>query len=91
MIPSFREPAAWRMATQSHSAHERHQLCGALTGLLIQANGDVTVCTGLPPVGNVLTTPIRRAWETRPAVWQGGCCLTRRAGPLERTHRPLEG
>src|SRR5215471_4164876 len=61
------------------AAVERRQSCTALTNLQIQSNGDVTTCTGQPPVGNVKTGSIRRIWETRPRVWEDGCCLQRRS------------
>ncbi len=84
MIPYFRNPDALRISMQSHSAHERRRLCSALTTLQIQANGDVTVCTGLKPVGNIKTAPIREIWENRPRVWEGGCCLSWRCSPAEK-------
>src|SRR5262245_10129626 len=65
MIPYFRNPAALRIATQSHVAHEQHLLCAALTMLQFQANGDLTVCCGAPPAGNVKDRPIRQIWEHR--------------------------
>jgi len=78
MIPYFRNPASSQVAVQAHSAHERRQSCAALTNLQIQSNGDVTNCTGQPPIGNVKTGSIRRIWETRPRVWEDACCLQRR-------------
>jgi hypothetical protein len=84
MIPYFRDPAAMRVSVQSHNAHERRLSCAALTTLQIQANGDVTVCYGLKPVGNIKSGRIRAIWETRPDVWNGGCCLERRLSEAER-------
>lgn len=78
MIPYFRNPAKWRVATQAHSAHEPVPLCSALTMLQIQANGAVTVCTFQHEVGNVLEKPIREIWENRPRWWEQGCCLESR-------------
>ena len=83
MIPYFENPDAMRIATQTHSAHERIRSCNALTTLQFQANGDVTVCTGVPPVGNVKYTPIRRIWEQRPRFWEKGCCLEWRCSDSE--------
>jgi len=84
MIPYFSNPDSSRVATQAHSAHERRQSCAALTNLQIQSNGDVTDCTGRPPVGNVKTDSIRRIWEARPRAWaDGSCCLQRRCTPAE--------
>jgi MoaA/NifB/PqqE/SkfB family radical SAM enzyme len=59
--------------------------------LQIQANGDVTVCTGLPPVGNVKTTSIRGIWQARPRVWEDGCCLYHRRSTAEQETRLLSG
>jgi len=84
----FQNPVDLRIAVQAHSAHERRQQCTALTTLQIQANGDVTVCVGLPSVGNITTAPIRQIWETRPRVWEGGCCLSERCPDTERDERP---
>jgi AdoMet-dependent heme synthase len=78
MIPYFEHPEKMRLTVQMHSAHERKMACNALSTLQFQSNGDVTVCTGAPPVGNVKTTPIREIWEKRPQLWESGCCLERR-------------
>jgi MoaA/NifB/PqqE/SkfB family radical SAM enzyme len=77
MIPYFRDPAKWRVATQAHSAHESETLCSALTMLQIQADGGVTICCAQPEVGNILEKPIREIWERRPRWWVHGCCLER--------------
>lgn len=80
MIPYFRDPAKWRVATQSHSAHESvTPHCSALTMLQIQADGRVTICSAQRDVGNILEKPIREIWEKRPRWWVEGCCLERRA------------
>jgi MoaA/NifB/PqqE/SkfB family radical SAM enzyme len=84
MIPYFRDPDSMRIATQSHSAHERGASCAALTTLQIQANGDVTNCTGQQPVGNVKLAPVREIWEGRPRWWEFGCCLERRCSEAEK-------
>jgi MoaA/NifB/PqqE/SkfB family radical SAM enzyme len=83
MIRYFEEPDAWRVAVQTHCAHEKRRLCHALTTLQIQSNGDVTVCTGVPPVGNFRERPIREIWEGRPHFWQAGCCLEKRCSEAE--------
>jgi MoaA/NifB/PqqE/SkfB family radical SAM enzyme len=85
MIPYFRNPAALRVSTQSHRAHERKAICTALTMLQIQANGDVTTCPSQMPVGNIKTTPVREIWDNRPRWWESGCCLERRLSQEERT------
>jgi len=77
MIPYFKDPATWRLATQAHSAHESVFLCSALTSLEIHADGSVSVCSRMRPVGNVRETPIRDIWESRPRFWLDGCCLSR--------------
>jgi MoaA/NifB/PqqE/SkfB family radical SAM enzyme len=78
MIDYFRQPARLRVATQSHNAHEGQNLCSALTMLQIQANGDVTACCSMPPVGNIKSESIRKIWENRPRWWESGCCLEKR-------------
>lgn len=83
MIPYFENPDASRVATQTHSAHEHRRSCNALTTLQFQSNGDVTVCTGVKPVGNILEKPIREIWESRPRFWQQGCCLEQRCSEAE--------
>ena len=87
MIPYFRDPAALRVSTQAHAAHERRLLCAALTMLQFQANGDVTVCHSEPPVGNIKDRPIREIWERRPRLWEHGCCLERRLAAAEPAAR----
>jgi MoaA/NifB/PqqE/SkfB family radical SAM enzyme len=77
MIPYFVNPAQSRIAIQLHSAHERQQVCSALTMLQFQANGDVIACNGQPPIGSIRTAPIREIWQNRPRWWEGGCCLER--------------
>ena len=78
MIPYFRDPAASRIAVQSHTAHEPGLRCSAATMLQVQANGDVTICTAKPPVGNIRSESIRQIWGARPKWWQSGCCLEQR-------------
>ncbi len=80
MIPYFQNPAASRVAVQSHSAHETQLLCSAMTTLQIQANGDVRPCTSKEPIGNIRSQSIREIWELRPRWWQEGCCLHERIG-----------
>ena len=75
MTSYFENPAALRIATQSHSAHERQMLCSALTMLQIQSDGSVTVCVRMGPIGNIKTQPIREIWERRTRWWEAGCCL----------------
>jgi MoaA/NifB/PqqE/SkfB family radical SAM enzyme len=84
MIPYFKNPDSMRVAVQAHAAHERRRVCNATTMLQLQSNGDVTLCAGLKPVGNIKTAPIREIWENRPHVWEEGCCLERRCSPAEK-------
>jgi MoaA/NifB/PqqE/SkfB family radical SAM enzyme len=84
MIPYFQNPDTLRILTQSHMAHEKHATCAALTTLQFQANGDVTVCTGAKPVGNVKEKPIREIWENRPKLWESGCCREQRCTDAEK-------
>ena len=83
MIPYFENPDASRVAIMTHSAHEKKRSCAALTQMQFQANGDLTVCTGAPPVGNIKTTPVRELWKNRPHLWTEGCCLERRCSQSE--------
>jgi MoaA/NifB/PqqE/SkfB family radical SAM enzyme len=83
MIPYFQDPDSSRVAVQTHSAHEKQRSCNALTTLQLQSNGDVTVCTGVPAVGNFREKPIREIWENRPRFWEQGCCLETRCSPAE--------
>ena len=75
MSEYFQAPQRLRVAVQEHVAHEKRHLCSALTGFQVQANGDVVVCPSVPPIGNIKTRSIREIWETRPRLWQQGCCL----------------
>jgi MoaA/NifB/PqqE/SkfB family radical SAM enzyme len=84
MIPYFRNPDASRISIQSHAAHEHKAICAALSSIQIQPNGDVLTCYGMPPVGNIRTTPIRTIWENRPQWWKEGCCLHQRCTPAEK-------
>src|SRR5258706_13607257 len=84
MIPYFEDPDAHRVSTQSHQAHEGKALCAAQTTLQLQANGDVTVCYGMKPVGNIKLAPIRKIWENRPRWWESGCCQERRCSDREK-------
>jgi MoaA/NifB/PqqE/SkfB family radical SAM enzyme len=61
----------------------KQRSCNALTTLQLQSNGDVTVCTGVPPVGNFRERPIREIWENRPHFWESGCCISTRASAAE--------
>lgn len=85
MIPYFRDPESLRVATQSHRAHEHRALCSALTMLQVEADGNVTVCAGMSPVGNIKTQQIREIWESRPRWWKDGCCLERRCTEAEKS------
>jgi len=82
MIPYFVNPAESRVAIQSHSAHERRQVCSALTMLQFQANGEVVICNAQPAIGSIRTAPIREIWQNRPRWWEDGCCLERRLNNL---------
>lgn len=83
MIPYFEDPDAHRMMMTMHSAHEKKMQCAALVNMQLQANGDVTVCTGAQPIGNVKDQPIKDIWKARPRLWDQGCCLERRCSPAE--------
>ena len=83
MVPYFKDPGSLRVATQSHAAHEKKLSCSALTTLQIQANGDVTVCPAMEPVGNIKVKPVREIWEERPHWWKAGCCLEHRLTTIE--------
>ena len=85
MIPYFRYPDSLRIATQSHTAHESKPSCSALITLQIEADGSVTACAGMPPVGNIKTDRIRDIWENRPEWWEIGCCLETRCTAAEKT------
>lgn len=89
MIPYFEDPDAHRISTQSHAAHEQKVTCSALTMLQFQANGDVTICASMKPVGNVKQTPIREIWEKRPRFWEQGCCMEWRCSPAEKQQLAL--
>jgi MoaA/NifB/PqqE/SkfB family radical SAM enzyme len=89
MIPYFRDPASLRLATQGHSAHDEHRGCSALSLIQVQSNGDVRVCAGSPPVGNIKGQSIRKVWAERPTWWLSGCCLERRMTPEEREAIPV--
>jgi MoaA/NifB/PqqE/SkfB family radical SAM enzyme len=89
MIPYFLNPDAMRVAVQQHTAHLKFNVCAALTNIQVMPNGDVLACYGMPPVGNIKTTPIRQIWRDRPRWWKGGCCLERRLTPAEAETRGL--
>jgi len=82
MVAYFRQPDAWRVATEAHTA-DQARFCAALTTLQFQANGDVTVCSSVPPVGNIKQMPIRQIWKQRPQFWVEGCCIPKRCAPAE--------
>jgi MoaA/NifB/PqqE/SkfB family radical SAM enzyme len=84
MIPYFRDPAAWRVATQSHTANEEKALCAALSLLQVHSNGDVRVCASAPPIGNIKEASVRDIWYQRPTWWESGCCLENRLTLEER-------
>jgi MoaA/NifB/PqqE/SkfB family radical SAM enzyme len=89
MIPYFLNPDAMRVAVQSHTAHLKKPICSATTNLQILPNGDVLACFGMPPVGNIKTTPIRDIWANRPQWWNGGCCMERRCTAAEKENLKL--
>jgi len=74
MAPYFLNPDSLRLDIQSHSAHEKHNLCSALTNLEIAAHGEVFSCTRMHSIGNIRQQSIRQIWESRPHWWRGGCC-----------------
>jgi MoaA/NifB/PqqE/SkfB family radical SAM enzyme len=89
MIPYFRNPDAMRVTIQSHNAHLKRPVCSASTNIQVQPNGDVLACFGMPPVGNIKTTPVREIWRNRPAWWRSGCCMERRCTPAEKENLGL--
>src|SRR5258708_7610780 len=84
MIPYFRNPDALRMHIEGHKGHEQRLSCSALELIQVQANGDVRVCGGFPPVGNIKTASLRTIWDQRPHWWEQGCCMDRRCSPAEQ-------
>ncbi|MGB7761631.1 MAG: radical SAM protein [Bryobacteraceae bacterium] len=75
MIRYFRDPADLQRLTQAHVAQQKRPLCAALTMLQLQSNGDVTICSHRPPVGNIKDSAVRQIWERRTRYWERGCCL----------------
>jgi MoaA/NifB/PqqE/SkfB family radical SAM enzyme len=92
MVGYFRDPAAWRVSTQAHTAHEQKPTCAALGLFQVQSNGDVSVCFAADPVGNIKQASPREIWKGRPRLWEQGCCLDRRlsGAELERQHATVE-
>ena len=84
MISYFEDPDGMRVRVQGHAGHEARPLCGALTTIQIQSNGDVSTCCACVPAGNIRQQPIRDIWEARPDWWNGGCCLERRCSEAEK-------
>jgi MoaA/NifB/PqqE/SkfB family radical SAM enzyme len=84
MIPYFQDPDSHRVAVQCHQGHEPYLHCAALTNLQIHSNGDVRACHATDPIGNITEASIREIWETRPRVWEVGCCLERRCTAGEK-------
>ena len=82
MARYFADPASLRVVTQAHAAHRRRPPCAALSTLQFQSNGDVTVCSNRPPVGNVKSSSIRAIWSQRPRYWGSECCLESGPGQL---------
>jgi len=74
MLPYFKHPDTLQAAVRAHTATERKQFCTALDMLQIQSNGDVTVCTSKPPIGNIRSQSIRTIWAQRSPWWHSGCC-----------------
>jgi len=92
MIPFFRNRDSSRATTQSHTAHERVRFCSTLTNLQVQANGDVTNCTGRTPIGNIKTGAILRIWELRPRASAADWYLQWRGPDAEKNAQiPSEG
>jgi MoaA/NifB/PqqE/SkfB family radical SAM enzyme len=75
MIRYFLDPASLQRVTQAHIADQRRPLCAALTMLQLQSNGDVTICSHRPPVGNIKDSAVREIWSRRTRYWERGCCL----------------
>ena len=75
MIRYFLDPAGLQLVTQAHIAQQKRPLCAALTMLQLQSNGDVTICSHRPPVGNIKDSAVRQIWERRTRYWENGCCL----------------
>lgn len=84
MIPYFRDPDSMRVRVQSHAGHEKRALCGALTTIQVQSNGDVTTCCAYQPVGNIRQQSIREIWRSRPRWWEQGCCMQGRCSDAEK-------
>jgi MoaA/NifB/PqqE/SkfB family radical SAM enzyme len=89
MIPYFLNPDSMRVSVQQHTAHLKHPVCSALTGIQVMPNGDVLTCYGMPAVGNIKSHSIREIWAGRPQWWKGGCCLEKRFSPAEAETRGL--
>ena len=84
MIRYFRDPAAWRLLVQGHTANNPLVSCSGVGQFQVQANGDVQACPRHPPLGNIRQTRPRDIWRSRPHVWEH-CCLVERASAEERS------
>ncbi len=89
MLEYFADPERLVVRVEAHAAHESKASCAALTMLQVQPNGDIVVCSSMPPVGNILDTPIRQIWRSRPAWWHGGCCMENRCSDREKVDARL--
>jgi len=83
----FLDPAASQISVKAHTSHENKTPCAALSLFQVQANGDVRVCSSMPPVGNIKSTRPREIWQSRPRWWESGCCLERRMSVVEKEQR----
>ena len=86
MIPYFRNPSASQETVRAHTAHEKRPLCAAVSMLQVEPNGDVTICSRRPPVGNIVDRPIRDIWEGRPRWWKGDGCGVETFCPCNPQH-----
>jgi hypothetical protein len=44
----------------------------------------VKSCWCQDSIGNIMTSPIRQIWESRPRWWESGCCMGRRMSDAEK-------
>ena len=84
MIPYFRDPAALRVATQSHTAHDRSLAAPRCRCSRSRRTATSRSALRRSPSATSRRRPLRQIWAQRPRWWVSGCCLEHRLTAEER-------
>jgi MoaA/NifB/PqqE/SkfB family radical SAM enzyme len=69
----FAQPETMMARIQAHNSSDEQGACGGIGNFVISSNGDVRMCFGMEPFGNVTQKSPRELWRDRKRCWAAPC------------------